>query len=120
MFSAIALDKQGTRNGSPYRYASISSIRKATQLPLCKNGLVLHHVYGYTDSNEYIITVLRHSTNQYIASASPLPRSLDPQSHKGNKTLLCRTHMEGMLGIVTEDDDDGESKASSNEFHPPS
>jgi hypothetical protein len=38
----------------------------------------------------------------------------DFQDHKAGKTTLCRTHVEGLLGIVTERDDDGASVVASS------
>jgi hypothetical protein len=106
-FEPVVLDSTGYRNGQKYRYASIKSIRRATQVALAKHGLLCHHIYGHSDEGEYVVTVLRHVSGEYIASTLRIPSKDDVQESKAAKTLLCRTAIEGLLGIVTEDDDDG-------------
>lgn len=106
-FEPVVLDSTGYRNGQAYRYASIKSIRRATQTALAKHGLLCHHIYGQNDEGEYVVTVLRHVSGEYISSTLRIPRKDDVQESKAAKTLLCRTAIEGLLGIVTEDDDDG-------------
>jgi hypothetical protein len=103
----VELDEEGYRNGRSYKYASIHSIRRATLSANSKHGLLLNHVYGENDKGEYVTSVLRHTSGEYMASTSPLPRREDVQDAKAAKTLLCRTHIEGLLGIVTERDTDG-------------
>lgn len=110
-FLPVSLDCHGSRHGEVYRYASIKSIRRATQAALSAHGLVIHHVYGHNDEGEYVVTVLRHISDQYICSTLKIPPREDAQDHKAVKTLLCRTAIEGLLGIVTEDDDDAQSQS---------
>lgn len=108
----IELDEQGYRDGQSYKYASIHSIRRATLASNCKHGLIVNHIYGDTDKGECVTTVLRHESGEYMASTSPVPSRDDMQDSKANKTLLCRTHIEGLLGIVTERDSDGQQSPS--------
>jgi hypothetical protein len=42
-----------------------------------------------------------------MSSVLRIPHIDNVQDSKAAKTLLCRTSIEGLLGIVTEDDDDG-------------
>jgi len=107
-FGPIALDSEGTRNGQTYRYASIKSIRRAITPALCKHGLLCNHVYSTAgDGCEVVCTVLRHVSGEYMSSVLRIPHIDNVQDSKAAKTLLCRTSIEGLLGIVTEDDDDG-------------
>ena len=108
-FLPVMLDKKGYRNGQSYRYASIASIRRSTQAALAMHSLMCHHVYGHNDEGEFVVTVLRHKSGQFISSTLRIPERVDPQEAKAIKTLLCRTAIEGLLGIVTEEDDDGAS-----------
>jgi hypothetical protein len=105
----IELDETGYRDGQSYRYASINSIRRSTLAAHSKHGLLVNHVYADNDKGEYVTTVVRHVSGEYFASTSPIPVIADVQERKANKTLLCRTHIEGLLGIITERDDDGAS-----------
>lgn len=106
-FLPVSLDKTGYRNGQSYKYASIASIRRSTQTALAMHSLMCHHVYGHNDEGEFVVTVLRHKSGQFISSTLRIPERVDAQEAKAIKTLLCRTAIEGLLGIVTEDDDDG-------------
>lgn len=105
----VELDEEGRRDGRAYRYASLNSIRRATLAANCKHGLFVNHVYSENDRGEYVTTVIRHTSGEFIASTSPVRNMEDQQAHKGGKTFLCRTHTEGLLGIITERDDDGAS-----------
>lgn len=115
-FLPIALDQEGYRDGRPYRYASVRSIRRSTQAALAKHGLWLNHVYGHTDQGTFCVTVLRHREGEYITSTLQVPQRADMQEQKSVMTLLCRTAIEGLLAICTEEDDDGACAATpSNE-----
>lgn len=111
-FAPVILDETGYRGGQAYKYASIHAIRRATGKALSKHRLLLNHVYGRNDEGECVTTVLRHVSGEYMASTSLVPDRDDVQDSKAVKTLLCRTHIEGLLGIVTEQDDDGQSQSS--------
>lgn len=107
----VELDETGYRDGQAYKYASIHSIRRSTLAANCKHGLFLNHVYSQSDKGEHVTSVLRHQSGEFMASTSAVPALTDVQEAKAAKTLLCRTHSEGLLGIVTERDDDGASAA---------
>lgn len=109
-FLPITLDATGYRDdGTPYRYASIKSIRRSTQAAMGKHGLWLNHCYGHNDEGTFVMTVLRHTTGEFITSTLRVPELPDIQKRKAAMTLLCRTATEGMLSICTEEDDDGAS-----------
>lgn len=105
-FLPIVLDAEGVRDGKPYRYATIGSIRRSTEGALWMNRLWVNHCYGWTDNTEYVVTVLRHGSGQFMSSTSPIPYYPDAQEHKARKTTTCRTHLEGLLSIVAEEDSD--------------
>jgi hypothetical protein len=105
----VELDEDGYRGGHAYKYASIHSIRRATLAANCKHGIFVNHIYGDNDKGEYVTTVVRHVSGEYMSSTSPVKELHDVQDEKAGKTLLCRTHIEGLLGIITERDDDGQA-----------
>lgn len=111
-FTPVVLDCEGRRGGESYRYGSIASIRRSTQSALAKHGLMCHHVYGSNDEGSYVVTVLRHTSGEYITSTLRIPHRDDVQEQKAAMTLLCRTALEGLLGVVAEEDDDGASVSS--------
>ena len=105
-FPPIPLDSDGFRDGHSYRYASISAIRRAVVPALAKHGIWMNHVYGENEGGDYVVTMLRHKTGEYITSTLRIPHISDVQDRKGAMTLLCRTAIEGLLSISTEEDTD--------------
>lgn len=109
-FLPVALDMVGTRDGKEYRYASIGSIRRSI-FPACHaHGIWIDQLYadesradsGYTD---FVVTVVRHGpSNQKKCSKSRVPYYPDADEHKAACTKLCKKHLEGLFGIVTEED----------------
>lgn len=110
----VELDEEGFKHGRKYRYASIHSIRRSILAANSKHGLFINSVYGDSDKGEFVTTVLRHVSGEYMASTSPVRHVEDFQDHKAGKTTLCRTHVEHLLGIATERDDDGASVVASS------
>lgn len=102
-FLPVALDLEGKRDGKPYRYASLSSIRRATGTALAKHGLFLNHVYGSTDRGEHVTSVLRHVSGQYQSSTQLVRFSDDMQEQDAFKTMLIKSATKGFLSIITDE-----------------
>lgn len=113
-FLPVVLDQDGYRGGRTYRYASLRSIRRATQSALAKHGLWLNHVYGNSERGEFVVTILRHVSGEFVTSTLLIPHREDMQEQKAIQTLLCRTATEGLLAICTEEEDDGASLAGAD------
>lgn len=105
-FLPVVLDLTGTRNGKSYRYASLRSIRRATQPALIKHGLFLNHVYAHTDQGEFVTTVLRHISGEFVTSTRFIAPRSDMQEQESERTLACKSSTKGLLAICTEEDDD--------------
>jgi hypothetical protein len=110
-FPPIHYDSDGFRDGEKYRYASISSIRRCVVPVLAKHGVLMQHIYGDSERGAYVTTILRHKTGEYLTSTLRIPPISDIQDAKAAKTLLCRTAIEGLLSITTEEDTDGRDVA---------
>lgn len=104
-FLPVALDQTGTRNGKAYRVASLRSIRRATQPALTKHGLFLNHVYGSNDHGEFVVTILRHSTGEYVTSLRHIPFREDAEDQEAERTKACKSATKGLLAICTEEDE---------------
>lgn len=108
-FLPVALDMIGTRDGKDYRYASIGSIRRSI-FPACHaRGIWIDQLYADESSNDgytdFVVTVVRHGpSNQKKCSKSRVPYYPDADEHKAACTKLCKKHLEGLFGIVTEED----------------
>ena len=102
-FLPIVVDLEGWRDGKPYRYASLSSIRRSTTAAMAKHGLFLNHVYGSTDRGEHVTSVLRHTSGEYQSSTQVVRISGDMQEQDGFKTMLIKSATKGLLSIITEE-----------------
>lgn len=98
------------------KYADFESVVNSTRPALTKHGLsVVQNVYRDTDGHHYLITLLLHSSGQWIKSkAQHNPQKSDVQSLSSYNTYLKRMCYSSMVGAITgEGDDDG--NAASNQ-----
>lgn len=94
------------------KYADFESVVVASRPALSKYGLsVAQSIFRLEDGNHYLITMLMHSSGQWIKSqAQHNPQKNDIQSLSSYNTYLKRMCYASMLGVVTgEVDDDGNS-----------
>lgn len=94
------------------KYADFESVVIATRPALTKHGLsIVQNVYRETDGHHYLITLLLHSSGQWIKSkAQHNPMKSDIQSLSSYNTYLKRMCYSSIVGAVTgEEDDDGEA-----------
>lgn len=103
-FPAIQMDSTGFRDGESYRYASISAIRRAVVPVLARHGIWMQHVYGESGEHPWVTTILRHRSGEYLTSTLQVPSISDIHERKAAMTLLCRTAIEGLLSISSEED----------------
>jgi hypothetical protein len=103
--------KRAGSNGS--KYADLAACMKALQEVLKKHGLFLSQMYGGPE----IVTTLGHKSGQFMRGTVPIPNfnSLTPQQI-GSATTYLRRYSLGIVGLVTEEDDDG--NAASEERTP--
>lgn len=110
-FPAIKRDKVAkvpTKNGGSfqYTYADLSSVVDATEPVLLKHGIILTH--GMISNGHTALTCrLSHTSGEWMQAEYPLPDSCTPQELGSAITYGRRYTSCAMLGIVTEDDDDG-------------
>lgn len=124
---AVALSKaQGEMKGAikdsnnPFfksKYADLSSVRDACKDELSRNGLSITQIMGANEHGEmYLITMLLHSSGQWIKSMLPI-KSTNAKDSRVNEyhvlgsaiTYLRRYAWSAIVGIATEEDDDANS-----------
>lgn len=105
-FPVIQMDSTGFRDGESYRYASIGAIRRGVVPVLARHGIWMQHVYGESEGSAWVTTILRHKSGEYLTSTLRIPQIGDIHERKAAMTLLCRTAIEGLLSISTEEDKD--------------
>ena len=106
-------------NTNPYfksRYADLQACWDCCREALVKNGLSV--VQGSRESNGEIVTVdtrLMHASGQWIESSLTMkPAKADPQGVGSAVTYARRYALSAILGIVADEDDDGNA-ATHNE-----
>lgn len=86
------------------KYASLSGIIEGIKVDLSANGLS----YVQIIEDGKLITVLMHNSGQFIESSINIaPEKKDIQSLGSYLTYLRRYSLSAILGIATEEDDDG-------------
>lgn len=92
------------------KYADLSSVWAACRKPLTDNGLsvVQMPVDAPTPSSVALTTLLLHTSGEYISStvSAPLTKQ-DAQGIGSALTYLRRYALSAIIGVVADDDDDG-------------
>jgi hypothetical protein len=119
-FPPIPRDKEvevKTRTGGTYtfRYAPLDTIFAAVRGPLSSNGLAIAQLLDGPD----LVTVLLHESGATLTARSPLPHQEGDtvQQYGSAITYLRRYALQAILGIASEEDDDGNA-ASGNVAKP--
>ena len=98
--------KVRTKTGGEYKfkYADLSECKRAAKQPLADNELSVCQLIEYDYS---ILTILLHSSGQWISSKVRMPsNTADAQSIGSAITYAKRYAFCAILGIVADDDDD--------------
>lgn len=102
------------------RYATLHSIMNACRDALLEHGIWLTQYPVSVESNQLgLVTKIVHAeTGQWQASllTIPLPKN-DPQGYGSAMTYARRYGLSALIGIVTENDDDGEMASHQREPH---
>ena len=96
------------------RYATLGSILNAVRVPLAKHGLATLQTVRMEHGCVFVTTLLTHSSGQWIEESAgfPLPDKATVQQMGSCITYLRRYALAAIVGIVGDEDDDGESDRS--------
>lgn len=90
------------------KHATLTSIWKAVRVPLSKNGLAVIQAPYLLDGRVHIITQLTHKSGQWIETELSIKPARDDAQQIGSAITYGRRYsLAPMLGIVTDEDDDG-------------
>ena len=91
------------------KYADLHAVMKACLDALNGNGLVLLQTPVHSeDSKVHMTTRLQHESGEYMEETFSIPaQKQDPHGYGSACTYLRRFSVSAWLGIVTEEDDDG-------------
>jgi hypothetical protein len=109
-----------TKQGGKYSfsYAPLDAILDACRPALSKHGLALSQLLENGAGGPALRTELRHAEGGVIGSSFPLPRVPEsPQELGSLLTYLRRYAITALLGIATEEDDDGRQAADHDRDH---
>lgn len=92
------------------RYADIAAVFEAIRKILPKHGLAVSQMVLPTEGKAHVRTLLMHESGEWIAGECLLPpdRAGGPQGMGSAITYARRYSLSALLGIVSEEDDDGE------------
>ena len=96
------------------RYADLSAVWDACREALGANGLSIVQVGDVTDQYQAVLhTRLLHVSGQWIGGVYPLaPAAAGPQAMGSALTYARRYCLAALLGIVAEEDDDGNAASA--------
>lgn len=113
-------------SGYNYKYADLAEIIKISRPSLTKNGLSIIQVLipGSEDGPALLNTMLCHSSGEYIESKVKIILQADNASKPQNKlqslgtalTYLRRYSYSAIIGIVTDQDTDGNTSANTSSY----
>lgn len=108
---------QGKR--TKYSYADLADVIEAIKLPLSKNQLSVIHQLGYQEDHYGLTTTLMHASGESLDTWYPLPdpgkQQIRAQEFGSALTYARRYSLSSLVGIASEDDDDGQSAAPTPE-----
>lgn len=90
------------------RYADLPAVFDACRDALSANGIAVSQIPIALDGRQLLRTLLLHTSGQYLAGDYILkPIKDDPQGMGSALTYARRYSLSSMVGIVSDDDDDG-------------
>jgi len=99
-----AVKKDGTNPFYKSTYATLQSVIETIREPLAKNGLS----FSQAPDGDGLCTILMHTSGEFIkATGKMTPKDNTPQGQGSAITYMRRYALSAILGIATEEDDDG-------------
>lgn len=117
-----AMDAASKDKTNPFfksKYADMASVVAACRSALSENGLaVVQTIKKNADATMSLMTTLGHSSGQWIQSEMPIAlKKDDPQSMGSALTYYRRYSLSAIVGVVTEEDDDGNAATAQYRKH---
>jgi hypothetical protein len=101
------------KSGHGYKYADLAECINTAKEPLEKNGLAVTQMMGQQGDAVTLLTLLTHSSGQYIGSEFVMEKAILQGGAKGNPaqamgasiTYMRRYAYAAIIGLAQEDDD---------------
>lgn len=126
--SALALAQGEMQNAkkdvsNPFyksKYADLASVMDTARPVLSKNGLSVAQLTEMTESGVILVTQLLHKSGQWLRASYPVkPLKDDPQGMGSALTYARRYSYGAIVGIATEEDDDGNAASGKQDNQKP-
>jgi len=112
-FRAVPKRGKGQVGQARTTYATLDDVIDTVRRPLAQNALSFTQMLDADDNGPALTTMLMHESGQWIASSTPLD-AMDGnrgtnamQAFGSTLTYLKRYALSAMLGVTTDEDDDG-------------
>ena len=100
------------------KYASLAAVMDAARKPLSENGLSVVQTTELTERGVILHTWLLHASGEWTRSIYPvIPVKNDPQGMGSALTYARRYNFAAIVGIASEDDDDGNEASGKGASH---
>lgn len=90
------------------KYADLAAIFDAVRKPLAQQGVVVSQTTELREGGLVLVTMMAHSSGQWIRSEYPLPATGRPQEIGSAMTYARRYCLSAITGIAADEDDDAE------------
>lgn len=113
--------KDATNPAFRSKYADLGAVWEAVRGPLNDNGFGIIQAPQFEGDTMFLETILLHQSGEKMTSRYPLrPVKQDPQGFGGALTYAKRYAISAMLGVVADEDDDGNyASGQGNGHHKP-
>jgi hypothetical protein len=105
---------ESTRGRYSYRYADLATLLEAVRPGLTANGLALVQPIEVSEHGMVLHTMLLHVSGAHLDSYYPLAAHERPQEMGSEITYSRRYAASAILGVASEDDDDGQAAQGAN------
>jgi len=90
------------------KYADLSSVWEACRMALSSNSLAISQVPMTSEGKYLLVTILGHSSGQWIRSEMELPLQKAGPHELGSWITYCRRYaLASLVGIYPDEDEDG-------------
>lgn len=102
-----------------YTYSSLTSVWSAIRKPLSDNGLAIFQTTDDDSGSVILLTTLAHESGESVTSRLVVCRVGTPAQEMGSALTYARRYsISALVGVVTDDDDDG-AKATEHQRKQP-
>ena len=101
------------------KYADLPSVVLAASEILAKHGLSVSQMPDFDGEHDLLTTTVMHSSGEWVEASARLHLAKDDPQGQGSAITYARRYaFSGALGIVTDEDDDGEAATHAREATP--